>query len=273
MEDNNLDYLEKSPFQNPYFNLKSQLQELSENEEWDFLVTTANNFIELYPSAAYGYYMLGIAESRTGRHEESIKSFEKSIYLDTHPSKVFHRLGIAYFYLGDYDKALECYQKALKSGVNHHYLFHNMANAYFKKKMYEEALSFYQQALLICKDFMPSYYGLFRIYFELRNYDKALINLKQVIRENELPRYLYYYAKILLTNYPLTNHKRLSEAKSLLSTAIELDDDFALAYYERAYVNSILKDTIAYKRDKKAAFFRDPNLKIGHPEWIMADFY
>ncbi len=273
MEDLNQDYLEKSPFQNPYFNLKNRLVEFSQTEAWDSLIKSANSFIELYPSSAYGYYILGVAEAKTGRQEESIKSFEKSIYLDPHPSKVFHRLGISYFYLGEYETALMYYKKALKAGVRHHYLYHNMANAYFKLQQYDEALRYYQKALQLCKDFVPSYYGLFRIYFQLRNYDQALINLKQVIRDNELPRYLYYYAKILLTGYPLTSNKRLKEAKSLLSTAIELDDDFALAYYERAYVNSILKETIDYKRDKKAAFHRDPSLKIGHPEWRVADFY
>lgn len=96
------------------------------------------------------------------------------------------------------------------------------------------------------------------------NLKKAVSSLQPIISNDKLPSYLLAQAKLLYENESETSFFKLRQANNLLTSAIDLDDNFALAYYERAFVKSMIGDAKGCLRDKTKAFQLDPELRNGH---------
>ena len=248
----------------PYFDLKSTLQAIIVEKRWKSLEETSRNMISHYPESDFGWFALGLALSRLGDYKAAKINIKKALYLNPNLASANYQLGIICYRQKDYQQAILHFEEAKSKGMETHYLYYNLGNSWYKTGDVDTAVSCYLRSLSICQDFTPAAYGLFRIYFGKHDYKNAVSSLRPVISDDKLPSYLLSQARLLYENESETNYFKLRQALKLLNSAIDLDDNFALAYYERAYIKTRLGDTKGFTHDKAMAFQLNPDLRKGH---------
>jgi tetratricopeptide (TPR) repeat protein len=261
------------PGGSPYFDLKATLHLLITEKRWTSLKLAAEDMLAVYPQSAMAWFSLGLAQLKQGFYTDAVTNLKKALYHNPDMVSVSFQLGIASYYQKEYTKAILYYEEALRKGMNTHYLHYNMANAWLKIHHHDAAIKAYLRSLSICHEFTPAAYGLFRVYFVKHDYQNAVSALRPVISDERLPHYLFAQAKLLYQNEPEINNHKLREAHRLLSCAIDLDADFAQAYYERAYINSKLNDLSGFARDRNTAFGLSPQLSQGHVFNLFSSYY
>lgn len=261
------------PGGSPYFELKSTLQLFIIEKKWSSLKHSAYNMLTIFPEEAFGWFALGLALSRLGDYSAAVVNLKKALYHNPDMASADYQLGITYYRKHDYSNAIQHYEAALAKGMNTQFLYYNLGNAWFKLSKSGAAIQCYIKSLSICPNFTPAAYGLFRIYFDKNDYQKAVSSLRPIISTNKLPSYLLAQARLLYENESKTNFFKLRKANKLLTCAIDLDDNFALAYYERAFVKSKLRDIKGYLRDKTTAFQLNPELRNGHTFGLFSAYY
>ncbi len=258
---------------NPYFELKSTLQLFIREKRWTSLEETSRNMISLYPEMEFGWFALAMALSRLGEYSSAILNFKKALYLNPRYASIEYQLAITSYLQKDYQQAIRYYESAKNKGMETHYLYYNLGNAWYKTGDLENAIKCYLRSLSICPEFTPAAYGLFRVYFNKHDYQNAVSSLRPVISNEKLPSYLLAQARLLYENESETNYFKLRQALKLLNSAIDLDDKFALAYYERAYLKARLGDNNGFSQDKSMAFQLNPDLRKGHTFNLFSSYY
>ena len=248
----------------PYFDLKTTLQLFIKEKKWPSLEEASRNMINLYPEIEFGWFALGMAKAKLGDHNGAVLNFKKAIYLNPDFVSSYYQLGISYFNQKDFANSIQYYQEAVKRGMKTHTIYYNIGNAWYSIGDNERAIKNYLKSLSIRPDFTAAAYSLFRIYFGNEDYKSAVSSLQPVISDDNLPSYLLAQARLLYENESETNYIKLRQALKLLNSAIDLDDTFALAYYERSYVKTRLGDTKGFAHDKAMAFQLNPDLRKGH---------
>ncbi len=248
----------------PYFELKSTLQLFIKEKRWSSLEEASRNMINLYPEIEFGWFALGMAMAKTGNQKGAILNFKKAIYHNPNFISAYYQLGISYYNQKNFSKSIAFFEEAIKRGMKSHTVYYNIGNAYYSLGENDIAIKKYLKSLSIRPDFTPAAYSLFRIYFGNEDYKNAVSSLRPVISDEKLPSYLLAQARLLYENESETNYLKLRQALKLLNSAIDLDDNFALAYYERAYVKTRLGDTKGFAHDKAMAFQLNPELRKGH---------
>lgn len=249
---------------NPFFKMRSTLQSFIKGKSWQNLNEASKNMIDIYPEMEFGWFALGMAQSRMEDHSNALINLKKAIYLNPDFVSAYYQIGITLFRVKDYTEAVHFFKLALNKGMNNHYVFYNLGNSYYKLDDYDKAIKNYLKCLTINPSFTPAAYGMFKIYFNKEKYKNAVETLRPVISDTNLPSYLLAKARLLYENEGETSFFKLRQALKLLNSAIDLDDKFALAFYERAYVNARLGDTSGYASDKSMAFMLNPELRKGH---------
>lgn len=144
--------------------------------------------LKTYPDHKNGLYYLGLAYLRNGRIQESIKTFEKLLLLDPGNAQAHYLLGNSFEKSKNNLKAIESYQNSLKYFPDNVKSLNSLGNLYYASGKFKEAIEAYYKAISISS-------GSTNILNNL-----ADINL-----------------------YKMNN---ISEAKSYLKKAIDLDPDF-----------------------------------------------
>ncbi len=270
VNNNNKEYSRITPGGNGYFRLKSTIQKHENDKNWSSMKLSAEDMITLYPEYEMGWFMLGIALLKFKNYNEALVQFNKALYLNPELASAYLYSGNANYYLQNHTQAVSDYLKALSKGINTHQLFYNLGNAYYKLNRLQEAINAYTLSLERCSGYHKAAYALFHIHYQRKAYGKAVSSLNPVIDREQLPAYLLAQAKLLYQDDPETGRHQLLEAHRLLSCAIDLNVDFGQAYYERAYINSKLKDLSGFSRDRKIAFALTPSLKSGHGVGVFA---
>jgi len=229
--------------------------------------------LAIFPDEAFGWFALGIAFSRLGDFSSAIVNLKKALYHNPVMASADYQLGITYYRDRDYIIAIQHYEAAMAKGMNTEFLQYNLGNTWLKLNNPDAALQCYIKSLSINSNFTPAAYGLFRIYFGKNDYQKAVSSLEPIISNEKLPSYLLAQAKLLYDNDSETSFFKLRQANNLLTSAIDLDDSFALAYYERAFVKGKLGDAKGCLRDKTKAFQLEPELRNGHTFSLFSSYY
>ncbi len=258
---------------NPYFDQKLTLQHFITHKKWESLEQSSRDMISAYPESGFGWYALGLAHSRMGVFDRAVINLKKAIYLCPSMLNAHYQLGITYYKQKEYYQALHYYSESFKMGMNSHFLHYNWGNALLKSGDSKKAIESYLNCLNICPDFTPAAYALFNVYFGKNDYPKAVSALKPVIVDNNLPNYLLAQAKLLYADENDTNLVKLRKALKLLNGAIDLDDNFALAYYERAYIKAKLGNVEGFANDKNMAFQLNPDLRKGHSFSLFSTYF
>lgn len=257
----------------PYFDLKSTLELFILEKRWSSLELASRNMITLYPDTEFGWFALGIALSKLEDHDGAVQNLKKAIYLNPDFTSSYYQMGIAYYNLRDFSNSIRYYHEAIKRGMRTHSIYYNIGNAWYSIGDIKNAVEFYHQSLSIRPDFTLAAYGLFRIYYEKEDYKNAVSTLDPFIKDNELPSFLLSKAKILYEDESHTSYQKLRQAHKILNSAIDLNDGFGAAYYERAYVKSCLGDNKGFAADRAMAFLLNPELRKGHSVNLYSTSY
>lgn len=146
----------------------------------------------------FNLYSDGKKYRSSGQYDQSIKSFQESIYLTKeirsieHEVKCLRQLSITYWIINNLSKFLTLNEEALKAAqkLNHKIeearCLNNIGIYYDKNDNYSKALSYYQSSLGIIQNFVSNkteeanlLNNIGIIYIDLGYYDKAIDSLKR----------------------------------------------------------------------------------------------
>ncbi len=132
------------------------------------------------------------------KNEKAIRMYRQSLSLYPDCADTYSALGDLYFDMEDYDKAVENYTKAISLNPSDAYVYNKFATALWQKDFVEEAIIAYKNAIDNNPAYAAAYNNLGVVYLDGKNL--------------------------------------LSEAKDCFEKAIELDDRYAMAYFNAARV-------------------------------------
>jgi tetratricopeptide (TPR) repeat protein len=247
--------------------------------------------VQLDPTHALTFYNRGIIYENLQRYEEALADDNRAIELDASHALAYNNRGLVYDYMQRYDEALADYNRAIELDPALALPYHNRGETLLKLQHYEEALADYNRAIQLDPDYMNTYVGRGTAYSNLGRYDEALSDygaaakldptlalvynnrasvyvklkryqealevLDQAIGLNHNPGLAYSY---YLRGAVHSELQRPDEALADYTRSIELDPDFAPAYYNYGvllFQRNLWRESLAYI--EKAA-------QLGHPQ-------
>lgn len=176
--------------------------------------------IKKFPEHKNGLYYLGLAYLRTGRVQESINTFEKLLLLNPENSQAYYLLGNAFEKSKNNLKAIESYQNSLKYFPDNVKSLNSLGNLYYASGKFKEAIDAYYKAISI---------------------NSGSTNILNNLADINL--------------YKMNN---ISEAKSYLKRAIDLDPDFIPALNNLGNAYMLTGDTAEAEKIFTEIILKDP---------------
>jgi adenylate cyclase len=110
--------------------------------------------VELAPNSDSAKYMYGISLNYFGRRNEAIRLMERAIRLNPMPPGIYyHHLGTAYYHSGRYEEAIAAFKKTLQLAANHQWANLGLAATYSLMGREDEARAAAAEALRINPQF------------------------------------------------------------------------------------------------------------------------
>ncbi|HLB72154.1 MAG TPA: tetratricopeptide repeat protein, partial [Candidatus Methanoperedens sp.] len=98
------------------------------------------------------FLVLGNTMYSSGKYEEAIGYFNRSLEIDPRNSTAWNNKGLALSKLGRIDETISCYDKALEINSGDHVVLNNKGSALYKKGQINEAMQCYESALELRPD-------------------------------------------------------------------------------------------------------------------------
>jgi tetratricopeptide (TPR) repeat protein len=127
------------------------------------------------------WYRLGVALAKLGRHEETIKPFQRAIELDPKYASPHNGLGIVYAYLGHHDEAIAAFQHAIELDPKYAHPHYSLGIVYAYLGHHDEAIAAFQRAIQLDPKLAYPHHGLGNVYNYLGHHDKAIAACKKAI--------------------------------------------------------------------------------------------
>ncbi len=105
------------------------------------------------------YNNRGLAFKKSGRFDEAIADFEKTIALDPSRNKAYNNLGVLYLNAGLFDKSIECFNKSIAINPKDVESYNNRGAFYAYTGQYEKALEDFSKTIELKKDDAAAYYN------------------------------------------------------------------------------------------------------------------
>ncbi len=156
--------------------------------ELDFWGDVINKIPE--KSRAYNNYAIALWE--TGRTQEAMDYFYKSIERDNFYAEPHINLATIYQISNNIDKALEHYKRALDIGEAHPELFHNLGMLHFTNQSFQTAEYCLKQAIQMRPFATKSHTALGKLYQVLGRKQEAFMCLEQAINGDAPERDTFY---------------------------------------------------------------------------------
>jgi tetratricopeptide (TPR) repeat protein len=138
--------------------------------------------IKKEPSIFYNDYGTTLAQS--GKIDEAIVFFRKSIEFKHDFAVAHYNLAIALEIKGDKVGAILEYQEALKHKKDHVQSYNNLGGIYMEQKKYDEAIAMFEQATHYDPNFFQAYNNVGMILSRKGKYDEAIIHFKKALDIN-----------------------------------------------------------------------------------------
>ena len=132
-------------FINPWVNLGKVFDKQESNEE----VIAHKNAVEIDPDSAYNWYALANTYSRAGDFEKSIQAYEKAAVLGYETGGLYKSLAFSYAMTGKHQDSIPLFQKSIElfeKDEDKAAAWNHLGNVYRKLDNYEMALHAFQQA-------------------------------------------------------------------------------------------------------------------------------
>lgn len=160
--------------------------------------TMSRDFIQKYPTDAFGYMACGSILVQCNKHKEAVIVLNKGLQFSDNEPTIHNSLGLALQYLGNYEEAFFHYKKALAIKPDFAEAFNNMGNALQDLSKLDEALAQYQKALQIKPDFAEAHNNIGNALKELGKSEEALLHYKKALEIR--PDYAGAFSNLLFNN-------------------------------------------------------------------------
>jgi tetratricopeptide (TPR) repeat protein len=143
--------------------------------------TQCERALAITPQLAEGHTCLGNVEYSTGRYEEAVEQFQRSLDLDHNSDETLSSLADAYQKLGKSSAAESAYRKAVSLRPNYWGVYSAFGGFYFHQVRYADAAGMFKKAIQLAPLNYSGYLNLGAVHSQLGEYQDAVEALKQSI--------------------------------------------------------------------------------------------
>jgi serine/threonine-protein kinase len=140
-----------------------------------------NRALAITPQLAEGHTCLGNVLFSSGRYEEAVNQFQRSLDLDHNSDETLRSLAAAYQKLGNASAAEEAYRKAISLRPNYWGVYNAFGTFYYNQARYADAVAMFKKAIQLAPLSYNGYSNLGAMYLLLGQYGEAVEALKQSI--------------------------------------------------------------------------------------------
>ncbi|MEG5062767.1 tetratricopeptide repeat protein [Microcoleus sp. B3-A4] len=221
------------------------------------------------PNASFGWHNRAIALGKLGRWLEALNSFDRALEFSPCAASIWHNRGLTLIDMGLYEKAVLSFDRSLTLHPDAAWAWYNRGNALLELKLYYQALNSFERAIEFKPDDAKAWYnrgiaanymGLYKqavasfsrsialqpgradAVGERRVALEKLIGLNQrnvkftPTSERPFEDYLIWYNR----GVELARKRSYSEAIACYETVLEINPDFANAFYNKACCYALL---------------------------------
>ncbi|MEG4405466.1 tetratricopeptide repeat protein [Microcoleus sp. MON2_D5] len=221
------------------------------------------------PNASFGWHNRAIALGKLGRWLEALNSFDRALEFSPCSGSIWHNRGLTLIDMGLYEKAVLSFDRSLTLHPEAAWAWYNRGNALLELKLYYQALNSFERAIEFKPDDAKAWYnrGLAANYMGL--YKQAVASFSRSIAlqpgraeavgerrvalekliglnqrnakftptsERPFEDYLIWYNR----GVELARKRCYSEAIACYETVLEINPDFANAFYNKACCYALL---------------------------------
>jgi tetratricopeptide (TPR) repeat protein len=221
------------------------------------------------PNASFGWHNRAIALGKLGRWLEALNSFDRALEFSPCAASIWHNRGLTLIDMGLYEKAVLSFDRSLTLHPEAAWAWYNRGNALLELKLYYQALNSFERAIEFKPDDAKAWYnrGLAANYMGL--YKQAVASFSRSIAlqpgraeavgerrvalekliglnqrnakftptsERPFEDYLIWYNR----GVELARKRCYSEAIACYETVLEINPDFANAFYNKACCYALL---------------------------------
>ena len=225
--------------------------------------------LAVQPNASFGWHNRAIALGKLGRSLEALNSFDRALEFNPCAASIWHNRGLTLIDMGLYHKAVLSFDRSLSLHPDAPWAWYNRGNALLELKLYYQALNSFDRAIEFNPDDAKAWYnrglaansmGLYKqavasfsrsialkpgkaeVVGQRRLALEKLVGLNQKntkftpTSECAFEDYLIWYNR----GVELARQGSYSEAIACYETALEINPDFANAFYNKACCYALL---------------------------------
>jgi eukaryotic-like serine/threonine-protein kinase len=194
-------------------------QQLNRGQEW-LTKASANcqKALAVSSDLAEGHACYGNVLFGTGKYEEAVKQYQRSLELDPNSDYALGQLADAYQKLGNPAAAEAAYKKAVALRPNYWAVYSGLGAIYFGQARYAEAAEMFKRVTQLAPDNYKGYSNLGGIYLLQGRYQDAI---SQLTRSIELRPTVIAYSNLGAAYFAL---RHFAEAADSFQQGVKLDD-------------------------------------------------
>ena len=195
-------------------------------KNYDSAIQFMRKVINLNPTDAQAYYILGHSLQEKGEIDEAITHYQKSLRLNPNIADAYYNLGTIFQDKKQYDEAISCYHKSLEFNPNDIDAYYNLGRVLEEKEEFDKAITCYQKALQLNPNLADAYNNIGVILKEKEQLDEAITYFQKALQLN--PNLADAYNNIGVI---LKEKEQPDEAITYFQKALELSPGFYKAYH------------------------------------------
>ncbi len=211
--------------------------------------------ISLNTDSPMTHYNLGHVYRAQGHIEEAINEFQTALTLKPDFAEPHYGLGIAYQAQGRVAEAVVELQKALKIKPDYSEARYGLGDIYSRQGRFAEAQTEFQSAVTLKPDYAEAHYSLGNVYAERGRTVEAINAYRTAVKLN--PKWAEAHINLGCVYY---DQKHYDEAIREYQTALRLKPDSAEAHYNLGIAYSAMGRKAEATRELNAAFRLKPEL-------------
>ena len=198
-------YMKTLELDNSVFTVWEQVMYLNyELQDFDALLKTSNDALDVFPNKAKAYYLNGIANAEKDNYQDAIDVFQQALLMsaknDRMKSDIYGRLGEVYHNMKKYDQSDKNFEKGLKINPNAYTLLDSYS---FHLALRGENLDKAQQMSKRSNDLQPNEARLQDTYgwilYKMKEYPNAREWVEKALQNGgeSMPTVLEHYGDVL----------------------------------------------------------------------------
>lgn len=207
-----------------------------------------------FPNSLAILNILGLANSRLGRLEAAIETFEDALRISPDTPELHNNLGNAQRRFGDLTKAIDSFHRALKVNPSYIDAYYNIGSAYLDCGDPTSAIFHFEHALRLNPNYVEAHNNMGNALQRLDKTDAALRSYQRAIELQ--PTFFAAYNNIG------NIEKRMGNLKSALvsyKSALAIDETYVQGYINLGNVLKEMGDTDSALENYRHALALNPN--------------